>query len=111
MLSALALSAFAPSAPMGKNAQLYAWIQGGYVSTIALDTNHHMISWNGGPFHGQWSYMWDPQKDIGTFKIIFHCKADEGRMKEHIFTQVKGTGVYHLGNAYMGAVVLAPMEQ
>ena len=63
--------------------------------------------------HGQWSYEYDPNFDVGRFRISFHCRGDEERLKDHELVSITGTSSYRLvqgPGGYSPQIVMIPLE-
>ena len=107
------------------SAHVFKWYQAGLWQDIELhntdgeknvDGAKKSVVWNGVNVGGWWGYnfvMEGDGDDHGVFQILFHCKGEADKAKDHIFKQVAGTGVYEMqkstkNNAY-DEVLLVPV--
>ena len=82
-----------------------------WMSEIHLLENSQVIFRDTIP-HGHWAYQYDPDADVGRFKIMFHCRGDEATLKKHELLSIPQTSCYRLVSESAGysQIVMIPLE-
>ena len=87
----------------GRRRHVFKWYCAGRFDTIELETDafdniegSRSVTWNTVRVGGWWSYEYDAGKDEARLYIVFNCRGDVEKEKEHKFVQVRGTTAYKI---------------
>ena len=87
----------------------YHWLRPGVEEIIELHPDRR-VSFQGGAPHGQWTYVWDEELQVGCLVVKFDCQAREGMVKTHTLIQLRGTASFKQKGGYVVMVKIDEPE-